>query len=161
MRIRKFGDLFPDLAARQMIHLWIDPPGMELPVNSYWFLEYYCDEPECDCRRVILDVLGGGYDGRVFASIHYGWETLEFYRAFDPDPNLANARLLKQGVLNPAAINCDWADVLLSEVRKEVLSDPKAVRRFIKHYEMAKRYQRKKAWEATPDRRAGPGKETL
>ena len=159
MNIRRFADLFPDLAARHMVPLWIDPARPRLPVKAYWLLEYYCDEPACDCRRVFLDVVADGFHSRVFASIHYGWETLEFYRPWDSAPRLDNARMLKRGVLDPVGFHCDWADVLLRHVRKEVLSDPKAVRRFIKHYEMAKRHQRKQAREELRARRFGSGED--
>jgi len=79
-----------------MVPLWIDPARPRLPVKAYWLLEYYCDEPACDCRRVFLDVVADGWHSRVFASIHYGWETLEFYRPWDSTPRLSNARMLKR-----------------------------------------------------------------
>jgi hypothetical protein len=145
MRVRKFGDLFPDLAVRHMIHLWIEPRRPRLPVNSYWLIEYYCDEPGCDCRRMVLDVVASRYEGRVFASIHFGWETLGFYRRWAGTRDLGDATPLKRGVLDPSEINCDWANVLLRHIRKEVLSNPKLVGRFKRHYEMAKREQRKQA----------------
>jgi hypothetical protein len=159
MRIRKFGDLFPDLAAQRMVTVHVERRRKRLPVELYWLIEYYCDEPDCDCRRMLLSAVAIGYGDRIFASIHFGWENPGFYRQWDASPDLRNARLLTQGVLDPAALNCDWADVILREVRKQVFSDPKAVRRFIKHYEMAKRYQRKKAREDARARRGGTGKE--
>ena len=55
MRFRKFGEFFPEEAIRTMVPLWIDPPRQRLPVKAYWLLEYYCDEPGCDCRTVIVD----------------------------------------------------------------------------------------------------------
>src|ERR1017187_1306457 len=124
MRVRQFGVPFPDLAARQMVMLWIDPPRKQLPVKAYGLLEYYCDEPGCDCRRVVLDAVSSDHPGRVFASIHFGWERLEFYRKWSATRDLGDARMLKKGVLDPAALNCDWADVLLAHVRKEVLAKP-------------------------------------
>ncbi|PYT04702.1 MAG: hypothetical protein DMF60_14460, partial [Acidobacteria bacterium] len=67
------------MAVKEMVMLWIDPPRKPLPVKHYSLLEYYCDEPDCDCRRVVLDAVSD-YGGRIFASIHFGWETLAFYR---------------------------------------------------------------------------------
>jgi len=146
MRVRKFGDpFFRDVALRDMVFLWIDPPGKHLPVKHYALLEYYCDEPGCDCRRVLLDAVSGDIPERVFASIHFGWENLAFYMKRAITSTLGDARLLKKGELEPAALNCDWADVLLAHVRKEVLADPKAVARFKRHYEMCKREQRRRA----------------
>jgi len=145
MQMRKFGELFPDVAVKDMVFLWIDPPRKRLPVKDYALLEYYCDEPGCDCRQVILDVVSNSHSMRVFASIAFGWETLAFYRAWAGTRDLGDATPLKKGVLDPSVLNCDWADVLLTHVRKNVLADPKAVARFRKHYALVKREQRKRA----------------
>lgn len=154
MRVRKFGDWFPDLAVRQMIPLCIDPPRARLPVKHYWLLEYYCDEPGCDCRRVVLDLVSSAIPNRVFASIVFGWDSLSFYRSWAGTRDLGDARPLKLGALDESQLNCDWADVLLKHVRKEVLSNPRAVARFRRHYEMFKREQRKREKQ----RRAGQAK---
>jgi len=29
-------------------------PG--IPDGEYGFVELYCDEPDCDCRRVVIDI---------------------------------------------------------------------------------------------------------
>jgi len=156
MRMLKFGEQFGDVALRQMVMLWIDPPGKHLPVKHYGLLEYYCAEPDCDCRRVVLDAVSTYHPGRVFASIHFGWESLAFYRKWADDHGLdvRDARPLKKGMLDPTVLNCDWADVLLAHVRNEVLADPKAVARFKRHYALVKREQRKemkKAGGTEPD----------
>jgi len=143
MRMIKFGEQFQDVAVRQTVLLCIDPPRKQFSVKDYVLLEYYCDEPDCDCRRVVLDVVSSDQPGRIFASIHFGWENSAFYRKWAQTP--ADARLLKQGVLDPTVLHCDWADLLLDHVREEVLANPKAVARFKKHYAMLKREQRKRA----------------
>jgi len=50
----------------------------DLPDGEYGFLELYCDEPGCDCRRVIIDVLRHD-TGWSKIWIGYGWENLDFY----------------------------------------------------------------------------------
>ncbi len=97
--------------------------------------------PVCDCRRVMLNVVSKDIPGRVFASIHFGWERAGFYRKWG---EAKNVRLLKKDVLDPSDFNCDWADVLLDHVRKNVLTNPKQVARFKRHYQMFKREQRKR-----------------
>ena len=154
MRMLKFGEWFPDVAARQMVMLWVEPSGKRVPVNAYGLLEYYCIEPGCDCRRVVLDAVSSDHPERIFASIHFGWESLAFYRKWAGTRDLGEARPLKKGMLDPTALNCDWADVLLHHVRKEVLTDPKAVARFKRHYEMIKREQRKRTKKDGPAKRS-------
>src|SRR5260221_4114297 len=80
MNMTKFAGLFPEVAFRDCVLLWIDPPGKHLPVKDYGLLEYYCDEPVCDCRRVLLDVISFDHADRGLASIPFGWESLAFYR---------------------------------------------------------------------------------
>jgi len=82
MRMVKFAGLFPDVAKRQVVLLWVDPHGKRLPVKDYAALEYYCAVPGCDCRRVVLDLISINHPGRIFASIHFGWENPEFYRVW-------------------------------------------------------------------------------
>jgi hypothetical protein len=46
---------FPELAGRETRSVTV-PPGspLGLPPGEYGFLETYCDEPGCDCRRVMF-----------------------------------------------------------------------------------------------------------
>src|SRR6266404_4782011 len=117
MRMIKFGERFFEVALRDMVMLWIDRPK-GLPIKHYALLEYYCDEPGCDCRRVVLDAVSSDLHQRVFASIHFGWESLAFYRKWAGTRDLGDPCPIKKGLLDPAALNCDWADVLLDHVRK-------------------------------------------
>jgi len=46
----------------------------DLPAGSYGFLEMFCNEPGCDCRRVFFCVVSEKLN-RIEAYIAYGWET--------------------------------------------------------------------------------------
>ena len=74
-----FMERFPEVGARETRSVTV-PPRQDLPEGEYGFVELYCDEPACDCRRVILDVLRPetGWS-KVWATISYGWESLDFY----------------------------------------------------------------------------------
>src|SRR3989442_8055129 len=115
MRMVMFAGLFHEVAVRQAVTLRVAPRGKRLPVEDYILREYYCDVPGCDCRRVVLDVGSTDHPGRIFASIHFGWESPEFYRQWAVD--LRTARAITRGTLDPSDFNCDWADVLLKHVR--------------------------------------------
>jgi hypothetical protein len=44
--------------------------------------------PDCDCRRVFIQVIARHLADKVLASINCGWETESFYRttmSYDPD----------------------------------------------------------------------------
>jgi hypothetical protein len=51
-----------------------------LPDGEYAFFESYCDDQQCDCRRVIITVLRSDTGSRVWATINYGWESARFYQ---------------------------------------------------------------------------------
>ncbi len=59
MAVTAFFTRFKDLAFREMRACTV-PPGKEIPAGGYGFLEFYCDDAGCDCRRVMIKVLGQG-----------------------------------------------------------------------------------------------------
>ena len=51
-----FMERFPELGVRETRSVTATCQ-QDLPDGEYGFLELYCDEPGCDCRRVMIDVL--------------------------------------------------------------------------------------------------------
>ena len=51
-----FMNKFPELGARETRAI-VTCDGPELPAGKYDFIEFYCNEPGCDCRRVVIRVL--------------------------------------------------------------------------------------------------------
>jgi hypothetical protein len=47
---------FPDLAAEETRYAIVRGHS-RLPDGEYAFLEFYCNEPGCDCRRVFINVV--------------------------------------------------------------------------------------------------------
>jgi hypothetical protein len=64
--------------------------GESPPAGPYGFLEFYCDEIDCDCRRVLLQVIRPDTVGKVWATINFGWEKPEYYRAWSHDAGMAS-----------------------------------------------------------------------
>lgn len=95
-------------------------PG--LPDDEYALFEAYCPDPECDCRRVMLNVIGRRRGKQYLASISFG---------FDRDAELAGPFL---DDLNPQS---RYAESLLQVVRS-VLADPDYVARLEAHYRLVK-----------------------
>src|SRR6266581_1506064 len=77
-----FIERFPDLGGRETRSVTATQRP-DLPDGEYGFVELYCDEPGCDCRRVTIDVLRPetGWS-KIWATISYGWESLDFYRTW-------------------------------------------------------------------------------
>jgi hypothetical protein len=128
-----FMERFPEVGAQETRYVTV-PQRQDLPEGEYGFVELYCDEPGCDCRRVMIDVLRPetGWN-KVWATISYGWESPDFYRkwgAGDSDPAQIKGSYL--GPLNPQT---EHSPALLNLFRFLVQS-PEYVARLQRHYQM-------------------------
>jgi hypothetical protein len=128
-----FIEKFPDLGARETRSVTATQ-RQDLPDGEYGFVELYCDEPGCDCRRVMIDVLRPetGWS-KIWATISYGWESLDFYRRWggaggDPIE-------IKGPYLDPLNPQTQYSSALLNLFRFLVQS-PDYVERFQQHYQM-------------------------
>jgi len=124
---------FPELGARETRSV-IAPDKAELPSGKYSFVELYCDEPNCDCRRVVVAVLRPDTDWKFWAVINYGWESVKFYKKWARAP--AWDRSDWQGPeLDPLSEHTPYAPVLL-DLFKWLLQSPDYVERLKRHYRL-------------------------
>ena len=134
-----FHSLLPELAQREVrcVHLGLAPeaaPESALPADEYIYLEFSCEDLECDCRRVFLQVIAKGQPGKVFASISYGWEKESFYRKRMPwDPDEAKGTV--QGELDPLNEQSEFSEVFLDLFQRVVLDEPYRLR-LRRHYQL-------------------------
>ena len=129
-------DYFPDVAERETRTITVSPRSeFGLPAGSYGFLEMFCDEPGCDCRRVFFYVLAS-FQKDVQAVVAWGWEKPEFYAQWfgDDDPEVL-AELVGP-LLNPASPRTKLAPAILALVRDVLLKDDQYVARVKRHYGM-------------------------
>ena len=132
--------LLPDLAARETRSVIVGP-GPGIPAGEYAFLEFRCEDIACDCRRVFLQVVGRAQPNRVLASINFGWEKEEFYRAkmpYDPDA----PREITRGSLDPLNTQSKYAADFLSLFQEHVLDEPYRIR-LKRHYQSFKQAVKK------------------
>lgn len=73
MFYQPFHELFPDVAEEETRTLIVLNNHPELPADEYALIEAYCNEPDCDCRRVFFNV-GSRRRQKIEAIIAYGWE---------------------------------------------------------------------------------------
>ncbi len=74
-----FFTKLPEIAAvetRELIIL----NNPKIPGGAYGLWESYCDELDCDCRRVFINVVPVDSPEDILATISYGWETPKFYK---------------------------------------------------------------------------------
>lgn len=129
-----FVERFPELGARETRSLTV-AGRTDLPDGDYGFLEFYCNEPHCDCRRVMIVVLRPGTGWKQsWATINYGWESVEFYQHWAKAPTWD--RFLWQGpFLDPLAAPTPYSPALL-DLFKVMLQAPDYVERLKNHYRL-------------------------
>lgn len=127
-----FIERFPEAGPKETRTI-IVPAGLHLPEGEYGFFEFYCNEPACDCRRAIIQVLRPETGWRkVWASIGYGWEPEQFYRRWS---SATPEEDLKGPYLDPLLPQSSYSDELLDAFR-QIIKSPDYVRRLERHYFM-------------------------
>jgi len=109
----------------------------ELPKDSYAFMEFYCDDGECDCRRVIFQVWRESKPGKIWAAITYGWETPEYYASWSRWARGADAEEMATATLEPLSPQTKLAPALLRLFKDVLQSDAAYVERLKRHYHEA------------------------
>ncbi len=135
-----FHQRFPQIAVRETRSLMVVPDSdvVLLPAGEYGFFEMYCDEPGCDCRRVLLYV-EAPHLGGVQAVVAWGWEDLAFYRKWFKHGDAEAIRHLKGPVLNLGSPETELAPAILELTRDVLLKDADYVDRIKRHYQMFRR----------------------
>jgi hypothetical protein len=145
-----FYSRFPDLAVKETRSIKVRGDD-DLPDGEYGFIEFYCDEPACDCRRVLVSVVSPDPGWTPWATISFGWESLEFYQdrlGYDEAAAVAKGPALD--LLNPQT---KYAPALVRLFRL-VLTDDAYVERLKRHYQLFKGFVQG-ADRIKPRKRAG------
>lgn len=112
------------------------PGAHVIPPGEYSFVEFFCDNPNCDCRRVLLQVVSRADPGLELLAINYGWESPEYYRRC-MRWNAKAARELVKGSLDSLSPRPPYAAVMLKLFREAVADDIYKAR-LKRHYELFK-----------------------
>ena len=127
---------FRDIAEQETRSIMV-PPGNQwsLPAAQYSFLEMFCDEKGCDCRRVMFSVVSS-IGLRFEAVIVYGWESREFYAKWMGDDDPLSIDNLLGPVLNISSPQSDIAPAILALAKDLLLTDVAYIERVKRHYKM-------------------------
>jgi hypothetical protein len=135
MIYQPFHEIFPDVADKETRRITVHNDA-ELPDGEYYLIEAYCNEPQCDCRRVFFSVYSL-QRREVVAVIAYGWESPEYYAEWYGRNGPEIIRDLKGPVLNSASPQSELAPALLERI-EWVLDDGAYLARIKRHYRMFK-----------------------
>ncbi len=132
-----FHERCPELAERETRSIFAGPRGI-LPPDEYGFVEYYCANPACDCRQVLIVVLARNSPDTPAAFIRYGWESEEFYRRwFEERPEEEAAELFRElttATLDSIASQSSFAGYLLNQFQGMIANESEFAARFERHY---------------------------
>ena len=131
-----FHSRFPEVAEHETRTITvIDPSHFNVPPAHYSFLEMFCDEPGCDCRRAFFSVVSS-VQNDIKAVIAWGWENQDFYVKWmgDNDSDVIND--LMGPVLNLASPQSNIAPALLKLFQGVLLKDNVYIERVKRHYVM-------------------------
>ena len=105
-----------------------------VPDDEYSLMELFCDEKNCDCQRVMFNVMSEKQQN-IIATIAYGWESRKFYEKwFGGNDSMAINEMM--GIkLNTASHQCEFAPELL-HIIENILKDPAYVERIKRHYKL-------------------------
>ena len=117
-----------------------------LPPADYAFLEMFCNEPGCDCRRVFFNVVSSRTEDSE-ATIAYGWESARFYRNWFKQGTEEDIAMLQGPELNLGSPQSRHADAILRLFIDTLLPQTQYIERVKRHYQL---------FRATVDRPRNP-----
>lgn len=127
----------PEIADRETRSIIVREGGL-VPPGEYCLVEFYCQDPNCDCRRVILQVRERSRPGDVLASIAFGWESPDFYaRKLGGDRELAE--VMSGASLDPMLPQSKHAKAFFQIIGEMCFTDADFIRRLMRHYEVFRR----------------------
>lgn len=136
MPFMAFDELFPEIARHETRCLTVQSgAGFDLPAGEYLWVEMFCDELKCDCRRVFFDVFSMPHQ-RHEAVIAWGWETRRFYVKWLGCDDADMLAELQGPVLNLCSPQLEHANILLRLTEELLLGDLAYVERIKRHYRM-------------------------
>ena len=117
----------------------------ELPKGEFGLNELYCNDVNCDCRRVIISVFD---ENNIYATINYGWESQDFYRKWSTNID----EDMKGPSLELFGPQSEYANAFLRLFKEFVTHDLGYVKRLESHYIEFKRALKKMPeWHASDE----------
>ena len=103
-----------------------------LPKGDFIFTELYCDDPECECSRVIFCVQPRGDLSTILATLNFGWESAAYYAAWSHDENLAEE--MATLTLEPFGQQTKYSEGFFRLAQEILIADPAYIQRLKRHY---------------------------
>ena len=135
MPMSLWGGRFPAIASAETRSIRVFNSKI-FPIGNYGFVEYFCDEIDCDCRRAIIQVVCESTRPKIWATISYGWEPPEFYKDWMGDPDWDES--FSGVVLDAMSLQSEYAIHFLADFMQMLETDQAYADRIQRHYMMFK-----------------------
>ncbi|MBO9573981.1 MAG: hypothetical protein J7497_17470 [Chitinophagaceae bacterium] len=132
-----FYELFPEIAEKETRTIIVRGLDTGVPPGIYPVYEYYCTDPDCDCRQVYLHIRNDTTQ-QVEAIISFGWEPIAFYQKWNYGVLDDQLRDFKGPALGFRMPQGRFAQPWLNYVKHWLKSDKPYVKRLENHYRMVK-----------------------
>ena len=138
MNFQAFHDKFPKIAEEESKTIILSENNpYNLPSGAYLFVEMFCNDRKCDCRRVFFMVFSSNND--PLAVICWGWETRDFYKKWlgSYDKEMINDMI--GPILNDTSYQSKYAPKILEMYKQLLLNDKDYCESVKQHYKIFKR----------------------
>lgn len=128
-----FMDYFPELFDRETRKIMLIQDTFGLLQGSYVLLENYCSDNDCDCRKVMINVVSMDNNiPMILGTVGFGWENVQHYTHWlDGDTDTASKMV--GAYLERGGIQTEYSQGCL-EMVKNSLRDEKYIDLIKKHY---------------------------
>ena len=113
----------------------------QLPDGEYSFIDTYCADPGCDCRKTMIQVM---HNGKLVSVINYGWESAKFYEKWmgssAPDNPISKMHGASIDITSPDLVSRDGILALFNALLNDIW-----IAKFERHYNAVKAATSKRA----------------
>jgi hypothetical protein len=149
MPMSPFFSKFPDIAAVETPIIIYN--NKKIPDGIYGLYESFCDEEDCDCRRVFINVISKDSMNDIQATITYGWETPEFYGKWMTFCDNKLIEMMTRPHLEIGHRQSKYSNDFL-ELFLNIIKDKEYVERIKRHYFLFKEAVNKKNHETKAEK---------
>ena len=127
--------LFPNLIEGQTRSV-IVLEDTQVPKGDYTFMELFCTDKKCDCRRVMINVeqLDPAFPKFRAATLSYGWEPMSFYKNWSPLMSTKMLEDFRGPCLDPYQLQSLHAPFFLNFFKDMIANDKAYHARLKAHY---------------------------
>lgn len=118
-----------------------------LPPGHYSFIEMFCNDPGCDCRRCFF-MVRADWSNEPLAYIGYGWESADFYTRWMGDDEISD--MLTGAGLEPMQPQSKYAPEILRMFEMALLPNREYIERVKRHYALMRSVVDAPEKQATP-----------